>query len=63
MFAGCFTRCVKVARRHRLLVTTVRLTARPMAVDGLVVDQDPPPGAVRRGGKLTVTVGCPLTRR
>jgi hypothetical protein len=55
--------CVKVARRHRLQVTTVRLTARPMAVDGLVVDQDPPPGAVRRGGKLTVTIGCPLTRR
>jgi hypothetical protein len=54
--------CVEVARRHRLQVTTIRLTERPMAVDGLVVDQDPPPGAVRRGGQLTVQIWHPPSR-
>jgi hypothetical protein len=54
--------CVEVARRHRLQVTVVRLTERPMAVDGLVVDQDPPPGAVRRGGQLTVQLWHPPAR-
>jgi hypothetical protein len=54
--------CVEVARRHRLQVTAVRLTERPMAVDGLVVDQDPPPGAVRRGGQLTVQLWHPPAR-
>jgi hypothetical protein len=54
--------CVEVARRHRLQVTAVRLTARPMAVEGLVVDQDPPPGAVRRGGPLTVQLWHPPAR-
>jgi DnaJ-class molecular chaperone len=46
--------CLEVARRYRLQVTVVLLTERPMAVDGLVVEQDPPPGAVRQGGRLTV---------
>lgn len=54
--------CVEVARRHRLQVTAVRLTERPMAVDGLVVDQDPPPGTVRRGGQLTVQIWHPPAR-
>ena len=54
--------CVEVARRHGLQVTAVRLTERPMAVDGLVVDQDPPPGAVQRGGRLTVQVWHPPVR-
>ena len=54
--------CVEVARRHRLQVTAVRLTERPMAVDGLVADQDPPPGTVRRGGQLTVQIWHPAAR-
>jgi hypothetical protein len=54
--------CVEVARRHGLQVTVVRLTERPMAVDGLVVGQDPAPGAVRRGGPLTVQVWHPPAR-
>jgi hypothetical protein len=54
--------CVEVARRHRLQVTAVRLTERPMAVDGLVVDQDPPPGTVRRGGQLTAQIWHPAAR-
>jgi beta-lactam-binding protein with PASTA domain len=54
--------CAEVARRHGLQVTAVRLTERPMAVDGLVVDQDPPPGAVRRGGRLTVQLWHPPAR-
>ena len=54
--------CVEVARRHRLQVTAIRLTQRPMAVDGLVVDQDPPPGTVRRGGRLTVQIWHPPAR-
>jgi hypothetical protein len=54
--------CVEVARRHRLQVTAVRLTERPMAVDGLVVDQDPPPRTVRRGGQLAVQLWHPPAR-
>ena len=54
--------CVEVAWRHRLQVTVVRLTERPMAVDGLVVGQDPPPGAVRQGGQLTVQLWHPPAR-
>src|SRR5262245_45645453 len=33
--------CLEVATRRGLHVRTVRLTEHPMAVDGLVVDQDP----------------------
>ncbi|MBV9381249.1 MAG: DnaJ domain-containing protein [Streptosporangiaceae bacterium] len=54
--------CLEVARRHKLQVTVVRLTERPMAVDGLVVDQDPRPGAVRGGGRLTVQLWHPPAR-
>jgi DnaJ domain len=55
--------CLEVATRRGLHVRTVRLTARPMAVDGLVVDQDPkPPAKARRGGTLTVQVWHPPAR-
>ena len=35
--------CLEVATRHGLHVSIVQLTEHPMAVDGLVVDQDPRP--------------------
>src|SRR5215469_9737044 len=55
--------CLEVATRRGLHVRTVRLTERPMAVDGLVVDQDPGPQAkARRGGTLTVQVWHPPAR-
>jgi DnaJ-class molecular chaperone len=55
--------CLEVATRQGLHVRVVRLTERPMAVDGLVVDQDPrPPSRVRRGGQLTVQLWHPSAR-
>jgi hypothetical protein len=55
-----YTVCLEVATRHGLRVGIIRLTERPMAVDGLVVDQDPrPPSPVRRGGNLTVQLWHP----
>jgi DnaJ-class molecular chaperone len=54
--------CREVARRHGLEVTAVRLTERPMPVEGLVVSQDPAPGTRRRGGRLTVQVWHPPFR-
>jgi DnaJ domain len=55
--------CLDVATRHGLHVRPVRLTEHPMAVDGLVVDQDPAPRAkARRGGTLTVQVWHPPAR-
>lgn len=55
--------CLEVATRRGLHVRTVRLTERPMAVDGLVVDQDPrPPAKARRGGTITVQVWHPPAR-
>jgi len=55
-----YTVCLEVATRHGLRVGIIRLTQRPMAVDGLVVDQDPrPPSPVRRGGNLTVQLWHP----
>jgi DnaJ domain len=55
--------CLEVATRRGLHVRTVRLTEHPMAVDGLVVDQDPrPPTKARRGGTLTVQVWHPPAR-
>lgn len=55
-----YTVCLEVATRHGLHVRAVRLTARPMAVDGLVVDQDPrPPSRVHRGANLTVRLWHP----
>lgn len=55
--------CLEVTGRFGLQVTAIRLTARPMPVDGLVVDQDPlPPAKLRRGGALTVQVWHPAAR-
>jgi hypothetical protein len=55
--------CLEVAGRYGLVVRVVRLTERPMAVDGLVVDQDPrPPATARRADKLTVQVWHPSAR-
>lgn len=55
--------CLEVATRRGLHVRTVRLTGHPMAVDGLVVDQDPrPPTKAHRGGALTVHVWHPPAR-
>ena len=62
---GLFYRvCLEVATRRGLHVRTVRLTERPMAVDALVVDQDPrPPTKAHRGGTLTVQVWHPPAHR
>jgi len=55
---------LQVAGRLGLQVTAVRLTAHPMPVDGLVVDQSPlPPATVRRASTLTVRVWHPPVRR
>jgi hypothetical protein len=55
--------CLEVAGRHGLHVRIVRLTEHPMAVDGLVVDQDPsPPAKAHRSGTLTVQVWHPPVR-
>ena len=55
--------CLEVAGRHGLVVRVVRLTERPMAVDGLVVDQDPrPPAKPYRGDTLTVQLWHPPAR-
>jgi DnaJ-class molecular chaperone len=55
-----YTVCLEVATRYGLRVEIIRLTQRPMAVDGLVVDQDPrPPSPVHRGGSLTVQLWHP----
>jgi hypothetical protein len=55
--------CLEVATRRGLHVRPVRLTERPMAVDGLVVDQDPrPPAKARRSATLTVQVWHPPVR-
>jgi hypothetical protein len=61
---GLFYRVgLEVAVRRGLHVAIVRLTERPMAVDGLVVDQDPrPPARAHRGGTLTVQLWHPPAR-
>jgi hypothetical protein len=52
--------CLEAAGRLGLQVTAVRLTDRPMPVDGLVVDQSPlPPAMVHRASALTVKVWHP----
>ena len=54
---------LEVTGRLGLRVVSVRLTPRPMPVDGLVVDQSPRAlGKVRRGGSVTVHVWHPPTR-
>ena len=55
--------CLEVATGRGLQVRIVRLTECPMAVDGLVVDQDPrPPTKAYRGDKLTVKLWHPPAR-
>jgi DnaJ-class molecular chaperone len=55
--------CLEVAARRGLHVRIVRLTQCPMAVDGLVVDQEPrPPTKTYRGDKLTVQLWHPPAR-
>ena len=52
--------CLDVAGRVRLHVDPVRLTPRPMPVDGLVVGQTPAPGdRVHRESTLTVRLWHP----
>jgi len=52
--------CLEVTGRLGLRVTSVRLTPRPLPVDGFVVDQSPrAPGKVRWGGAVTVHVWHP----
>lgn len=54
---------LEVATRRGLHVRIVQLTEHAMAVDGLVVDQDPrPPAKAHRGDKLTVQVWHPPAR-
>jgi len=51
---------LEVTGRLGLRVTSVRITSRPMPVDGLVVEQSPrAPGKVRWGGAVTVHVWHP----
>jgi hypothetical protein len=58
-----FSVCSRILGRHGIRVTAVRLTARPMPVDGLIVGQSPaPPKKIRRGGELTVQVWHPPVR-
>ena len=52
--------CLELTGRLDLRVIAVRLTPRPMPVDGLVVGQSPlPPAKIRREGELTVQVWHP----
>ena len=54
---------LEVATRRGLHVRIVQLTEHAMAVDGLVVDQDPqPPKKAHRGDMLTVQVWHPPAR-
>ena len=58
-----FSACLDITGKLGLRVTTVRLTAHPMPVDGLVVAQSPQPATrVRRGSALTVQVWHPAAR-
>jgi hypothetical protein len=55
---------LEVTGRLGIRVVSVRLTGRPMPVDGLVVDQSPrAPGRVRRGEPVTVHVWHPPARQ
>ena len=56
--------CLEMPTRHALHIRIVRLTERPMGIDGLVVDQDPkPPTRAYRGDKLTVKLWHPPARQ
>jgi len=55
-----YKECLQIVGRHGFRVTAVRLTERPMPVDGLVVDQSPGPQAkARRDSVLTIQVWHP----
>jgi hypothetical protein len=57
LFVGPCRRLVSSTGLH---MQVVRLTGDPMPVEGLVVDQSPPPGAkMRRSGTLTVQIWHP----
>jgi DnaJ domain len=52
--------CLELVGRLDLRVSAVRLTPRPMPVDGLVVGQSPlPPAKIRREGELTIQLWHP----
>jgi hypothetical protein len=52
--------CLGIVGKLGLRVAVIRLTEHPMAVDGLVVDQDPRPSAkMRRTSDLTVRIWHP----
>jgi hypothetical protein len=58
-----FSVCLGITGKLGLRVTTVRLTAHPMPVDGLIVAQSPRPATrARRGSALTVQVWHPPAR-
>jgi hypothetical protein len=58
-----FSVCLEITGKLGLRVTMVRLTERPLPVDGLVVSQSPGPvGQARRGSALTVRVWHPPAR-
>ena len=59
--SGLFYRaCMDVAGRVGLRLEPIRLTPRPMPVEGLVVDQEPAPGKrVHRDSTLTVQLWHP----
>jgi len=58
-----YSACREVIGRLDLRLATVRLTGRPLPVDGLVVSQSPrPPAKVRRGAELTVQVWHPPSK-
>lgn len=58
-----FSVCLGITGKLGLRVTTVRLTAHPLPVDGLVVAQSPRPATrARRGSALTVQVWHPPAR-
>jgi curved DNA-binding protein CbpA len=58
-----FSVCLEITGKLGLRVTTIRLTERPMPVDGLVVGQSPGPAEqARRDSALTVRVWHPPAR-
>jgi curved DNA-binding protein CbpA len=59
-----YKECLEIVGRIGFRVTVVRLTQRPMPVDGLVVDQSPVPQAkARRDSALTIQVWHPPQTR
>ena len=58
-----YSACSGITGKLGLRITTVRLTERPMPVEGLVVNQTPRPGSrARWGSALTVEVWHPPAR-